>query len=452
MADVRRSARRAAGRRSTSSAGPAARDVVLSQERYLRDRRRRRSRRRQAALADSGLSAHSSSGETSCEVLREKRQEVSLDGCPAWVMGNAGAPRLLPHRGAARDGADAGGEDRHAVARRAHGRAVGRMGAGARRPARRRQRSSISASGFRDERTASVMSTLTGLLATIGDEFTTDATRDSYRAVAGRSSSRRRWPTSGWPGGPPTDDETQVAARHAWSASPARPRAIRRCWRRRATLVLQELDKAGSVEPTLLAVADRPRRARGRRRALRPLSRDEQGGDRPGRALSVSLRADRLRRSRRWCAGPWSLTLSDRRSARRTRRSCIGRMLGNADTRRACVAAGARAVGRDPEENRRVRRQHGHRRRAGVVLRRWRTRRRSRRSSRPTRCPTPSARCSSRSKPSRSRAHGSCRHRRRSWRVVDRAPEGSGSTRNTRACSASRPKRLPYQNQFNVDS
>ena len=163
---------------------PAARAAVLSQERYFRDPTQATPAAAKQ-LWQIPVCLHSSSGDTRCELLREKRQEVSFDGCPAWVMGNAGArgyyrsaaPPDMVRTMAEKIGMLSPAErmtvlsDEWALVR------AGRHDVGT---------FLDLAAGFRDERTASVMSTLTGLLATVGDEFTTDATRDSYRAWLGK--------------------------------------------------------------------------------------------------------------------------------------------------------------------------------------------------------------------------------------------------------------------------
>ena len=186
------------------------------------------------------------------------------------------------------------------------------------------------ASGFRDERTASVMSTLTGLLATIGDEFTTDATRDGYRAWLGKFIAPALADV-GLPGRPADDDEakslrasvvglaggTARASGGAGEGADAGPAGARQ---RR----LGRADAAGR--------ADQPRRSRRRCRALRPLSREEQGRDRPRRALSVSLRADVLRQS--GAGAPDHGADPVGRGPLPGREERVARMLANSDTQR----------------------------------------------------------------------------------------------------------------------
>ena len=224
--------------------------AVLSQDRYFRDPAQA------SSSAASGLwqipvCLRSSSGDTHCEVLREKRMEVSFTGCPAWVMGNAGArgyyraaipPEMV--RTMAEKIEVLSAAERKAVL--ADEWALVRAG-----------RHDIGTfldlvSGFGEERTANVMETLHSLLATIDSEFTTDATRPTYRAWLAKfiAPAVAHAPLPAKPG---DDDETKafrataVALAGATAHDPQVLSAAR-------TLVLQELDKPGSVEPTLLEV------------------------------------------------------------------------------------------------------------------------------------------------------------------------------------------------------
>jgi aminopeptidase N len=224
--------------------------AILSQERYFRDPTQ--------ATPDAAkqlwqipICLHSSAGDTRCELLREKRLEVSFDGCPAWVMGNAGARGY--YRSAAPPDMVRTMAEKIVMLSPAERMTVLSDEWALVRAGRHDVGTFLDlASGFRDERTASVMSTLTGLLATIGDEFTTDATRDSYRAWLGKFIAPALADV-GLPGRPAADDEAKslrasVVGLAGGTAHVAEALANAR------TLVLQELDKGGSVEPTLLAV------------------------------------------------------------------------------------------------------------------------------------------------------------------------------------------------------
>ncbi len=120
-------------------------------------------------------------GKGTCAVVGPKPASLPLDSCPPWVMANAGAlgyyrsvypPEML--RSFARDinaltPAERMGllADEWALVR------AGRHDVGA---------FLDLAAGFKGERTAAVVSTLTAALTSIGEELTTDATRAAYRA------------------------------------------------------------------------------------------------------------------------------------------------------------------------------------------------------------------------------------------------------------------------------
>ena len=180
---------------------------------------------------------------------------------------------------------------RRSSRRRADGGPVRRMGAGARRAPRRRN---VARSGGRrsaQERTAD------------GDA---DARRASWlRSMRTTQPTRRASPIVRWVSQllAPALDEVGL------SASPSTPttrRALRatlvgvlggtardpRVIAKTRELARQELDKPGSVEPTLLAVVGHARRDRRRCRPLRSLPRAQQGRDRSRGPVPVSLRAD----------------------------------------------------------------------------------------------------------------------------------------------------------------
>jgi puromycin-sensitive aminopeptidase len=228
---------------------PEGNRAILSQERYSRDPGQ--SKTAAAQLWQIPVCLHSSSGDTRCEMLRERRKEVSFDSCPAWVMGNAGAR----------------GYYRSAISPdmvRTMAEKIGTLSAAERMMVLsdewalvRIRRHDVGtfldlASGFREERTASVMKTLTSLLAMVGDEFTTGATRGAYRAWVGKQIAPALADV-GLPGRPADDDETK-ALRARVAGLAGRTARDAQVLAQARTLVLQELDKTGSVEPTLLEV------------------------------------------------------------------------------------------------------------------------------------------------------------------------------------------------------
>jgi len=108
------------------------------------------------------------------------------------------------------------------------------------------------ASGFGGERTAAVMATLASLLYPIADEFTTSATRAPYRAWVAKLIA----PALADVGvqGTPADDDERKALRARVVAIAGGMARDAQVLARARELVLQELDKRGTVEPTLLNV------------------------------------------------------------------------------------------------------------------------------------------------------------------------------------------------------
>jgi aminopeptidase N len=109
------------------------------------------------------------------------------------------------------------------------------------------------AAGFKGERNATVVATLVGSLYTIGDNLTTPASRPAYSA----------WITSllgpelervGWSSGASDDDDTRALRALLVSVlgeTAGDPGVVGKA----RTLVLEELAKPGTVEPTLLLAA-----------------------------------------------------------------------------------------------------------------------------------------------------------------------------------------------------
>jgi aminopeptidase N len=221
--------------------------AVLSQERYFRDPAQ--------ATKDTGqlwqipVCLHPASGDSRCEVLKEKRQEMSFDGCPAWVMGNASArgyyrtamPPAMVRTMAEKVEMLAPAErmavlsDEWALVRGGQ-HDVGTF--------------MDLASGFADERTATVLDTLAGILRSIGDEYTTAGTRESYRAWV-RKLIAPALRESGVSGSPSDDDERKAlrAVVVGIAGGIGRDPQVLATARQ---LVQQELDKPGTVESTLL--------------------------------------------------------------------------------------------------------------------------------------------------------------------------------------------------------
>jgi aminopeptidase N len=232
--------------------------AVLSQERYFSDAAPSGAGR---DPAPSGAAAplwqipvclQSSSGDSRCEVLQQKRQEVSFTGCPAWVMGNAGARGY--YRAALSPSMVRTMAEKVEMLKPAERMAVlsdewALVRAG---------RHDISAfmdlvSGFGDERTAAVMQSLGGLLATAAEEYTTAQTAEAYRGWVGKQFATALREV-GVVGGASDDDERKAlrAALVGIVGGVARDPQVLATSRQ---LVDRELDKPGTVESTLLSLA-----------------------------------------------------------------------------------------------------------------------------------------------------------------------------------------------------
>ena len=191
-------------------------------------------------------------GETTCEVLRESKESIRLNRCPAWVMGNAG------------------GRGYYRVA--ATPETVGKLAADITRlePAERivvlsdelalvrAGRHDVGtlldlAAGFGRERTAQVMETLAGAIGGVYATYTTEATKAAYRAWVVRLLGPALAETGLEPRASDTDDTRALRATlTAVLGGVARdPKVIAAA----RALVASELDKPGSVEPTLMGVA-----------------------------------------------------------------------------------------------------------------------------------------------------------------------------------------------------
>jgi aminopeptidase N len=222
--------------------------AVLSQERYFREPATGNAA---SPLWQIPVCLQSSSGDSRCEVLRQKRQEISFEGCPAWVMGNAGArgyyrAAIAPDmvRTMAEKVETLKPTERMAVL--SDEWALVRAG-----------RHDIGTfmdlvAGFGDERTAAVMQSLGSLLGNVGEEYATGKTGDAFRAWVGKFIAPALRDV-GVPGSASDDDErkalrTAVARIAGGVARDPQLLATSR------QLVLKELDKPGTVEPTLLAL------------------------------------------------------------------------------------------------------------------------------------------------------------------------------------------------------
>ena len=228
-------------------------------------------RRRRSALADSRSACSRRPATAAARCCEQKRQEISFDGCPAWVMGNAGARGYYRAAISPGDGPDDGREGRDAVAGRAHGRAVGRMGAGPRRPPRRRHVPGSRLGVRRRAHRQRSCRRCARCFATVGDEFTTGSTATAYRAWVGKFDRAGAGATSAFPAARPTTTSGRrcaprvVAIAGGTARDPqvlATARQLVRAGARQARLGRADAARRGRE----------PRRARRRCGALRPVS------------------------------------------------------------------------------------------------------------------------------------------------------------------------------------
>jgi aminopeptidase N len=223
--------------------------AVLSQERYVRGTN--------AALPADGqtwsipVCIKTSSGKTSCSVLSQKSASIALDSCPAWVMPNAGArgyyrmgyaPEMLkalaPHVGSL--------EATERIALLDDEWALVRAG--------RHDVGSFMdlATGFKGERSAAVLGTLSGTVGFIERALASGATRTAYRAWVA-SLMAPALDEIGWAArsGEPPDTADARATLVALLGGTARDPSV---LAKSREIVLRELDMPGSTDAELLNV------------------------------------------------------------------------------------------------------------------------------------------------------------------------------------------------------
>jgi puromycin-sensitive aminopeptidase len=190
-------------------------------------------------------------GKTKCDLLDQKSEAIPVDGCPAWVMANAGA-RGYYRTAAAPDvvrriAADVDKlQPAERIAMLSDEWALVEAG-----------RHDVGtfldlASGFKRERTAAVAQTLVRTLAKIGSELTNDHTRTRYQAWVSSLLSPALAEV-GWIATPHEPDDTRALRAAVVSAlghTAHDPAVLAKA----RELVEQELAKPGSVDATLLNV------------------------------------------------------------------------------------------------------------------------------------------------------------------------------------------------------
>ena len=191
-------------------------------------------------------------GDTMCELLQEPQEPIELNGCPAWVIGNAGArgyyrvvvpPDMV--RKIASDISKLAPAERMAVL--SDELAVVRAG--------RHDVGTLLdlAAAFGQERIPDAVQTLAGVLAAVHGDYTIDATRGPYRAWVSKLLGPALDEVGLSASSSDTDERKALRATLVGVLGGAArdPRVIEKA----RELVRQELDKPGSVEPTLLAAS-----------------------------------------------------------------------------------------------------------------------------------------------------------------------------------------------------
>jgi aminopeptidase N len=191
-------------------------------------------------------------GRTTCDVIDASATEVPLSSCPDWVVANAGArgyyrvaypPAML--RRLAADVKTLAPTER--IALLADEWELVRSG--------RHDIDSFMdlASGFKGERNAAVVATLVSSLKTIADDLTTPASRPAYDAWVA-SLLGPALEALGWRSGSSENDDTRALRASlvlGLGTAANDPDVIAKA----RSLVLEELAKPGTVEPTLLNAA-----------------------------------------------------------------------------------------------------------------------------------------------------------------------------------------------------
>jgi aminopeptidase N len=212
--------------------------------------------RRGAAQAERAWSipvcVRAAAGKVACDIVGAAPAAIPLDSCPAWVMANAGArgyyrvvspPDMVA--AIARDVASLTPAERIAVV--ADEWALVRAG-----------RHDVGtfldlAAGFKGERTPAVMATLLDALESIDQELTTDSSRPKYRTWLA-AFLRPALQEIGWapaPGESEERKELRALLVDGLGNTARDPDVIAKA----REIVLSELAKPGSVEPTLLNAA-----------------------------------------------------------------------------------------------------------------------------------------------------------------------------------------------------
>jgi aminopeptidase N len=221
----------------------------ITQQRYVQD---------PAAPADSStewtipVCLRTATGKTTCEVIAQKAQGVTLDTCPGWLVANAGArgyyrtsvsPEMV--RKIAAGIADVTPAERIALLSDEWALVeAGRHDVGSYMDL---------ASAFGSERAAAVMGNLAGTLRTIDEDLTTANSRAAYRAWVG-ALLKPGLKETGWPEGSPGEPDDRRELRAILASAVGRVARDPEVLRDARRIVDRELATPGSTEPTLLNV------------------------------------------------------------------------------------------------------------------------------------------------------------------------------------------------------
>ena len=221
--------------------------IVLSQERYVRDAGAAKGNQ----VWEIPVCLRGSKGQVVCDVLEAPRETLALDACPDWVMPNAGA------RGYYRTALDPDAVRRLAdfVAPLAPAERMTLLSD--EWALVRASRHDIGvfldlAGGFRAERSDAVMQALTGPLRGIAEEVAAPPAQPRFRAwvAALLRSALEDVGLEPRAGEPEEARALRATLIDALGFTARDPKVLAHA----RTLVARELDKAGSVEPTLLNV------------------------------------------------------------------------------------------------------------------------------------------------------------------------------------------------------
>jgi aminopeptidase N len=222
-------------------------EVVLTQERYVRDAAAKAT----AQTWQIPVCVRGSTGKIVCDVIDERRESIPLDACPSWLIANAGA------RGYYRTAASPETVRRMSdyispltpaerMALLSDEWALVRAG-----------RHDIGvfldlAGGFRAERGSDVVQTLTGPLAMIGEDIASPSALPKFRSFVA-SLLNPILQDVGFAPRPGETDEVRALRATVVGAlgRTARDAAV---LSKARELVVQELDKPGTIDPTLLNV------------------------------------------------------------------------------------------------------------------------------------------------------------------------------------------------------